>query len=147
MSSLLEDLNEMWKEDARIDTQNLESEALRTPILHQKYLDAYNTQRAKLIKLNRDMASLKLDKQRYYRGEMTREELEDRGWTQWLHNKVLKSDMDDVLAGDKDVCNLKTKIEYIELVVESIDRIMAQIKDRTWSIKNAIDYIKFKNGA
>lgn len=147
MASLLEDLNEMWKNDAVINTQELESEALRTPILHQKYLDAYNTQRAKLIKLNRDMAALRLDKQKYYRGELSKEELENRGWDQWLHNKVLKSDMDDVLDGDKDICNLKTKIEYIELVVESIDRILGQIKDRTWSIKNAIDYIKFKNGA
>lgn len=147
MASLLEELNDMWKSDAVINTQELESEALRTPILHQKYLDAYNTQRAKLIKLNRDMASLRLDKQKYYRGELSKEELETRGWEQWLHNKVLKSDMDDVLDGDKDICNLKTKIEYIELVVESIDRILGQIKDRTWSIKNAIDYIKFKNGA
>lgn len=142
----IEEVNEMWKSDSVIDRGELDHEALRSPILHQKYFELYVKHKERLIKMNRDMGVLRRDKHRYYRGEMSKEELENRGWSQWLYAKVLKTDMEDVLNGDDDICNLKVKIEYFELVVEALSSILSQIKERRWDIKNAIEYLKFKNG-
>lgn len=143
---ILEQINEMWKEDSKIDIKELDHASIHTAQLHQKYLELYVKYKSKLCKFNNDMFALRRDKQRYYRGEMSVNELADRGWTQWLHNKVLKGEMDEVLAADADIAQLKLKQEYYSLVVECVDRIMNSLKGRVWEIKNAVDYMKFKNG-
>lgn len=145
--NIIDQINEMWKEDCKIDINELDSASVHTAVLHQKYLEMYTKYKSKVFKLNSDMHSLRKDKQKYYRGEMTANELADRGWTQWLYNKVLKSDMEEYLAADSDIAELKLKVEYYVLIVDTLERIMNSLKDRTWSIKNAIDYVKFKNGA
>lgn len=144
---ILEQINELWKEDCKVDMKDLDTASLHTAVLHQKYLEMYVKYKSKICKFNNDMYALRRDKQKYYRGEMSQDELKERGWNQWLHNKVLKGEMDEVLGADPDIAQLKVKLEYYTLIVETIDRIMTSLKGRVWEIKNAIDYMKFKSGA
>lgn len=139
----LDQLQSMWKTDCVFDEDNLDKEALRSASLHAKYLDHYVENKLKMAKLNADMANLRRLKGRYYRGEMTKDELKELGWEQWLYNKPLKSEMDEVLDGDVDICNLKVKVEYIASIMYYLESILYQIKGRDWQIKNSIEYKKF----
>ena len=48
------------------------------------------------------------------------------------------------ILGEK---QLKQKVEYIQTVIDFLDRTLKQISNRGFQIKNAIDWRKFTSGA
>ena len=83
---------------------------------------------------------------RYYRGELTREELEENGWNQYQGLKPLKNEMDDVLQCDEEMIKQQDKIDYIKAVLYQLEQILRSLNSRTWDIKSAIEWTKFTNG-
>ena len=43
--------------------------------------------------------------------------------------------------------SLNQKVKYLETIVDFLDRTLRQISNRTFTIKNAIDWRKFTSGA
>lgn len=142
----LSELQTEWQKDCKIDGTNLGVEAASTPILHAKYLALLTSSKLHLRKAEVDFIRLKKLKFRYYRGEMSREELVEAGWSQWLHNKPLKNEMDEFLQGDDDIILLVDKIEYLKAVLYQLEQILRSINSRTWDIKNSIEWEKFTSG-
>ena len=142
----IEQLQLEWDTDCTMDENHLDKEAVRSPQLHAKYLRELVQAKLKLAKLRADYNTLRQSKFRYYRGEMSRDELADRGWQQWQGVKPLKNEMDEFLTGDSDLNRIKIKIEYIKCMVNALDSIMGQIKGRDWSIRNAVEFKKFISG-
>jgi len=142
----IDEILNMWDKDCLIDDNHLDTSSIRTASLHSKYLRILVNTKLKLTKLNSEYASLRKMKIKYYRGELTKEELEWCGWKQYLYNKPLKSEMEEVLNGDTDLLTCLNKIKYIEAVISALESIMNQIKQRDWQIKNSIEYKKFISG-
>jgi len=142
----LNDLQDMWIEDCKIDQTNLGRAAARVPELHAKYLKLLTTVRLQFRKADTDYLRLRKLKNRYYRGEMTREELTEQGWEQYLNNRPLKNEMDDVIQTDEDMIIMVDKIEYLKTVIYQLEQIIKSINSRTWDIKSSIDWAKFTNG-
>jgi hypothetical protein len=142
----LSDLQEMWAEDSRISETNLGHEAAKTPTLHAKYLNFLTSVRLNLRKAESDYLNCRRKKYRYYRGEMTRKELEDEGWSQWQGIKPLKNEMDEFLETDSDLVSFQDKIEYFKTVLYQLEQIIRSLNSRTWDIKNSIEWQKFTNG-
>lgn len=142
----LSDLQEMWAEDCKIDETNLGKESARTPILHAKYINYLSSTRLNLRKAESDYLNCRRKKYRYYRGEMSRAELEDEGWNQWQGTKPLKNEIDEFLQGDADLVSLQDKIEYFKTVLYQLEAIIRSLNSRTWDIKNTIEWTKFTNG-
>jgi len=142
----LSDLQEMWAEDCKIDETNLGKESARTPILHAKYINYLSSTRLNLRKAESDYLNCRRKKYRYYRGEMSRTELEDEGWTQWQGTKPLKNEIDEFLQGDTDLVSLQDKVEYFKTVLYQLEAIIRSLNSRTWDIKNTIEWTKFTNG-
>jgi hypothetical protein len=94
-----------------------------------------------------DYNTLRQSKFRYYRGEMTKEELQLTGWQQWQGVKPLKNEMDEFLGGDNDLNKLEIKANYIQCIVDFLDSVMNQIKARDWQIRNSIEWKKFISGS
>ena len=94
-----------------------------------------------------DYNTLRQSKFRYYRGELTRGELEDLGWAQWQGIKPLKNEMEEFLGGDNDLNKQEVKLQYLQGVIDFLDSVMNQIKARDWQIRNAIEWKKFISGA
>jgi len=94
-----------------------------------------------------DYNTLRQSKFRYYRGEMTKEELQLNGWEQWQGVKPLKNEMDEFLGGDNDLNKLEIKANYIQCIVDFLDSVMNQIKARDWQIRNSIEWKKFISGS
>jgi hypothetical protein len=142
----LSDLQQSWAEDCKIDELNLGKESARTPNLHAKYLNFLTSTRLNLRKAESEYFNLRRLKYKYYRGELTQEELTDTGWLQWQGNKPLKNEMDEFLQCDKDLIELQDKIEYFKTVLYQLEQVIRSLNSRTWDIKNCIEWNKFTSG-
>ena len=143
----LEELQNMWGEDCIIDDNHLDRESVNTAKLHSKYLNNLISYKLKLAKMRADYNTLRQAKFRYYRGELSKEELQLLGWTQWQGIKPLKNEMEEFLGGDGDLNTMEVKQQYIQGVVDFLESVMNQIKARDWQIRNAIEWKKFISGA
>ena len=135
----IEEIQSMWEQDCAIDDNHLGEASTETPKIHSKYIKLMIQVKLKLTKSRADYNLLRKNKFRYYRGELSREELQLLGWEQWQGVKPLKNEMDEFIQGDPDLVNLNTKIEYLE-------SILGQIKARDWQLKSAIEWKKFLSG-
>jgi Recombination, repair and ssDNA binding protein UvsY len=136
-----------WSVDSKINELELGREAIKVPTLHSKYLTILSNTKLQLRKAESDYYKLRQLKFRYYRGELTQQELEDNEWHQWQGNKPLKNEMDEFMQCDEDLNNLLDKAEYFKTVIYTLEQILRSINSRTWDIKSAIEWNKFTNGA
>lgn len=142
----IEQIQDMWENDSEIDDNYLGEHATKTPKLHAKYVKVLVGVKLKHTKLQSDYNLLRKIKFRYYRGELSREELQELEWQQWQGIKPLKNEMDEFLSGDTDLNTLKVKIEYLETMIYLLESILNQIKARDWQLKTAVEWKKFLAG-
>lgn len=142
----LSEIQDMWKEDCKINMTNLGQEAAHVPVLHAKYLALLTSTKLQLRKTEVDYLRLKKIKERYFRGELSKEELNELGWEQYLLNKPLKNEMDEFIKTDDDIIQCIDKIEYYKTLLYQLEQIIKSINSRTWDVKSAIEWYKFTNG-
>ena len=142
----IEQLQEEWEKDCEIDDNYLGENSTATPKLHAKYVKLLVSVKLKHTKLQSDYNLLRKNKFRYFRGEMSRDELKDNNWDQWQGVKPLKNEMDEFLTGDADLNQLEVKIKYLETMIYLLESILGQIKARDWQIKTAVEWKKFLAG-
>ncbi len=142
----LNEIQTMWAEDCKIDQTNLGRAAARVPELHAKYLNMLTSVKLQYRKAEADYLRLRKLKMRYYKGELSKQELDELGWDQFLQNRPLKNEMDEVLNTDSDIIQINDKLEYIRTVLYQLEQILKSINSRTWDVKSAIEWYKFTNG-
>jgi hypothetical protein len=140
----LDELKVMWAEDCKVP-DDLGYAAVTSPLLHSKYLNELSNARLKLTKIEHDLAELKAVKSKYFRGEMTKSELDERGWVQWQY-RSLKADIPDLLEADKDIQTILARLSYMKTTIYFLESVMGEIKNRYWAIRSAIDWQKFRAG-
>lgn len=142
----IEELHLAWDVDCNISEDHLDRESIATAKLHSKYLRILIQHKMKIAALTAEYNNLRQAKFRYYRGEMPKDELIERNWSQWQGVKPLKGEMEEFLTGDSDLVKLNMKIEYIKVMIEALESIMKQIGARDWQIRNAITFKQFIAG-
>lgn len=142
----LEELMTQWEADCKIDDNHLGEASTYTPNLHSKYINIMVTYKLKLAKVKGEYNLLRKNKFRYYRGELSKQELEDLGWQQWQGVKPLKNEMDEFLQGDSDLVQMEQKVEYLNTIVYFLEEVLKQIRQRDWQLRSAIDWKKFLVG-
>jgi hypothetical protein len=142
----IDDIYEMWEADSNIDENYLGETTVATPKLHAKYVKMLVNTKLKHTKYQSDYNIARKFKFRYYRGELSRQELQDLGWEQWQGVKPLKNEMDEFLKGDSDLNTLQVKIDYLESMIYLLESILGQIKARDWQIKTAVEWKRFLAG-
>lgn len=143
----LSELQEMWSDDAKIEPLDLTNESLKIPKLHSKYLNYLTSFRLQLRKAESDYLRLRKNKYKYYKGEMSREELEELNWKQYLGPKMLKQELADIIESDDDIIALIDKIEYIKTLMYQLENILKSLNSRSFDIKNAITYLQYTQGS
>lgn len=93
----LQEIQSMWTDDCKIDQTNLGRSAARVPELHAKYLNMMSSVRLQYRKAETEYLRIRKLKGKYYRGELTKEELIELQWDQYLNSRPLKNEMDDVM--------------------------------------------------
>ena len=142
----IEQLQEEWDKDCEIDDNYLGENSTATPKLHAKYLKILVQVKLKHTKLSSDYNLTRKNKFRYYRGELSRDELQDLQWDQWQGVKPIKNEMDEFLKGDVELNNMEIKIKYLETMIYFLESVLQQIKARDWQIKTAVEWKKFLAG-
>ena len=142
----LDDIQNEWDKDSYIDDNHLGETTTKTPKLHAKYVRILVNVKLKHTKLAADYNMLRKNKFRLYRGELSREELQNLGWDQWQGVKPLKNEMDEFLQGDNELNTLRVKIDYLETMIYLLESILGQIKARDWQIKTAVEWKRFLAG-
>ena len=139
----LEELQEQVDKDLKINEAELDLESLKTPQLHNKYLKHYNNFKLLMTRAESDYKILKRVKWEYYTGKASPEVYKQKPF----NLKIMKSDLDKYLDSDEDLIKSKQKIEYLETVVNYLDRTLKIIGGRDWQIRNSIEWRKFTSGA
>jgi hypothetical protein len=142
----IEQLQEEWDKDCEIDDNYLGENSTATPKLHAKYLKILVQVKLKHTKLSSDYNLTRKNKFRYYRGELSRDELQDLQWDQWQGVKPIKNEMDEFLKGDAELNTMDIKIKYLETMIYFLESVLQQIKARDWQIKTAVEWKKFLAG-
>ena len=137
---------EIWSEDVKMDNLDLDTESLKIPNLHAKWLNILTKERQKLRRLTVKKQQLAKTLGEYYRGEMSEQELKDLGREPYLKT-VLKADIHSYVDTDSDMIKLNLRASYQQEVVDVVEEIMKAVNGRQWNIRNAIEWRKFSNGA
>ena len=141
----IENLRQMVEEDIKIDETDLNSESLRTPQLHNKYLVLYENAKLQLEKLEFEEKIMKRDKWLYYTGKMGDDDLQRNGWDPFEHT-ILKTDIPMFLDSDRDIQKIRAKISLQKSMTTYLEEVIKIITGRQWNIKSAIEWIKFTQG-
>jgi hypothetical protein len=138
----LSDLQAQVKVDLKIQNDELNFEAVRTPDIHNTYNKMLMSERLALKKMEREWDVLYLKQWEYYRKKADPEVYKEKP----LLKKILENDVKTYLPGDPDLQSLRAQIESKEELIDFLKRVMEQIAQRTWLIRNAIDYLKYLGG-
>jgi len=140
----LEQVLKMWESDAVIDQTEPSRELLKIPVYHSKYLGILTKHKIASKKSHFDYLRMRKVKWEYFTGKMSEDELEQYGWEPFQF--ALKSDINTYLEADKDLIKLLEKKVYHEEVISVIESIMAELKQRTWQLRDFISWEKFIGG-
>ena len=141
----LEDIQELWNRDREIDYTELGTESIRIPLIHDKYLKIFTDERIRLKGLELELAKLVRAKTDYFSGRMSQEELDRRGWEQFL-GRLLKNEIANYIESDDDIIKIKQQIVVLQEKINYLDAVIRMINNRGFQIKNALDWLKFSHG-
>ena len=139
----LETLQGMWNEDSKIDPDNLHTESLNIPVLHSKYYDIYNTLMLLRKKAEQQRKNIRHERYEYFSGKSDPEVYINNTFPKKIRDKET---MQKYLDADIKLSEVSLKIEYYEVMLRFIEEILKQITNRTYQIKNAIEFMRFSSG-
>ena len=139
----LDKFQEMWQKDSVIDPDNLHDESLKIPQLHSKYYTVYNT-----IMLLRERAQesynrVKLERYNYYTGKATAEVYAEEPFPYKVREKDA---IQRYLDADQKLSAVDMKIKYYNVTLKFLEEVIKNVSNRTFQIKNAIEWQKFQAG-
>lgn len=136
-------IQEMWKEDAKIDIDDLHNESLKIPELHAKYYEIYSNLLLLKKKCEEDKKQIRHRKYEYYTGKAEE--------TVYIENPLDKKVRDkehlvSCLNSDEEVSKINIKSEIYDVSLNFLQDIIKMLHSRTYQIKNSLEYQKFLSG-
>jgi hypothetical protein len=143
----IDEIHDMWGQDAQISVGNLTMEAGNIPLLHHKYLKIYSHENLLLEKLNVDYAQLKKDKYEFFTQGPSKE-TKKFDWELPAKGKLdkRKNETEYYMTTDKDLVELGLKVIYQKEKIEVLKSILTQIGQRSFQINSMVKYQIFLNG-
>jgi hypothetical protein len=139
----LETIQSMWEKDSKIDPDNLHTESLNIPSLHAKYFNLYNTIILLKKKAEQQRKNIRHERYEYYSGKADADVYIENPFPKKIRDK---DTMQKYLDADDKLMNINLKIDYYETLINYIESILKQVFNRTYQIKNAVEFIKFQAG-
>jgi hypothetical protein len=139
----LDEIQEMWLRDSVIDPDNLHEESLKIPQLHSKYYTIYNTITLLREKARETYNKVRLERHNYYTGKAPAEVYVEEPFPYKVREKdAIQRYMD----ADERLNKIDLKIRYYDIILKFLEEIIKTVSNRNYSIKNAIDFMKFAAG-
>ena len=138
----LDEIQSLWEEDSKIDEDELHIESTKIPSLHAKYYRILNNiLLLKKLEENK-FKQLKKEKWQYYTGKADPDVYIEKPFD----HKVLRQDVDKYMDADEDLIKVLSKIDYFQVMLNYLDSILKTINNRTYQIKNSIEWQQFIRG-
>ena len=139
----LDKIQSMWQEDCKIDIDNMHEESIKVPQLHSKYHEILNNLILLRTKAQKIEKSVRHERYEYYSGKADPEVYEKEPFPKKVRDKeALIRYMD----ADDRVSDANLKVEYYDVMINYTESILKQISNRTYQIKNSIEWHKFQAG-
>ncbi len=139
----LEKIQQIWEKDSKIDPDNLHIESLNTPSLHSKYFELYNNILLLKKKAEQQKRNIRHQKYEYYTGKADPDVYIENPFPKKIRDKdTLQKYMD----ADESLSQISLKVEYYDVMLQYLQDILKMIHNRTYQIKNAIEYQRFASG-
>jgi predicted phosphatase len=139
----LDKIQEMWEKDSQIDPDNLHDESLKIPQLHSKYYTVYNTITLLREKARNSYNKIKLERYNYYTGKAPAEVYVEEPFPYKVREKDA---LQRHIEADEKLNVIDMKIKYYDAQLKFLEEIIKTISNRTYQIKNAIEWQKFQAG-
>mgnify|MGYP001355872587 FL=1 len=136
-------IQKMWEEDSKIDPDNLHTESLNIPVLHAKYYDLYNNLILLRKKAEQQRKNIRHERYEYFAGKADPQVYIDNPFPKKIRDK---DTMQKYLDADEKLAGISLKIEYYDTMLKYIEEILKQVTNRTYQIKNSIDFMRFSSG-
>ena len=139
----LDKIQEMWQRDSVIDPDNLHDESLKIPQLHSKYYTVYNTITLLREKARTNYNTIRLERYNYYTGKAEPEVYVEEPFPYKVREKdAIQRYMD----ADEKLIKVDLKIRYYDATLKFLEEIIKNVSNRTFQIKNAIEWNRFQAG-
>ena len=143
MSITLEKLQEMWEKDSKIKPDELHTESLNIPSLHAKFFELYNTIFLLRKKAEQQRKNIRHERYEYFSGKADPDVYIENPFPKKIRDK---DTMTKYLDADEKLSTSNLKIDYYDTMLVYIESILKVIQNRTFQIKNAIEYMRFQSG-
>ena len=139
----LDTIQDMWEKDAKIDRDNLHDESLNIPSLHAKYFQIYNTIFLLRKKAEQQRKNIRHERYEYFSGKADPDVYIQNPFPKKIRDK---DTMTKYLDADEKLSNSSLKIEYYDTMLTYLESILKVVQNRTYQIKNAIEFMRFNAG-
>ncbi len=139
----LDKIQEMWEKDAKMDPDNLHTESLNIPVLHSKYYEIYNNIYLLRKKAEQQRKNIRHERYEYFSGKAEPEVYIENPFPKKIRDKET---MQKYLDADEKLSGVSLKIDYYETMLRYLEEILKQITNRTYQIKNSIEFLRFTSG-
>jgi len=139
----LDDIKSQWADDSKLDNDLLDNESTKIPQLHSKYLNYLSDVRLIKIRKEQEYKTLIREKFEYYTGKADDLVYQEKPFDL----KVLKQDVPMYMDADPEIQNITTRINYYEEIIFFLEKVIQQLNNRTFQIKNSIEWQKFMQGS
>ena len=143
MNLSLDEIQTMWEKDSVIDPDNLHEESLKISQLHSKYYTIYNTITILRERARESYNKVRLERYNYYTGKAPAEVYVEEPFPYKVREKdAIQRHMD----ADERLSKLDLKIRYYDIILKFIEEVIKMISNRSYQIKNSIEFMKFTAG-
>ena len=133
----------MWEKDSQIDADNLHTESLKVPALHAKYHEMFNNFLLLRKKAEQQRKNIRHERYEYFSGKADPDVYIQNPFPKKIRDK---DTMTKYLDADEKLSNASLKIEYYDTMLTYLESILKVIQNRTYQIKNAIEFMRFNAG-
>ena len=139
----LDEIQKMWEKDAHIDMDNLHQESINVPMLHAKYFEIYNTVILLKKKAEQTRKNIRHERYEYFTGKADPEVYTENPFPKKIRDK---DTLQKYLDADEKLSQVSLKVEYYDTILNYLESILKLIQNRTYQIKNAIEFLRFQAG-
>lgn len=133
----------MWESDSKMNMDELHLESLNIPILHSKYFELYNNILLLRKRAENQKRNIRHERYEYYSGKSDPEIYIKNPFPKKIRDK---DTMQKYLDADEKLSQISLKVEYYDVMLNYIENILKMISNRSYQIKNAIEFMKFQSG-
>ena len=139
----LDKIQEMWTKDAKIDMDNLHTESTNIPSLHAKYFEIYNNIYLLRKKAEQQRKNVRHERYEYFSGKADPDVYVINPFPKKIRDKET---MQKYLDADDSLSSISLKIDYYDTMLVYVESIRKQINNRSFQIKNSIEFMRFNAG-